>query len=146
MKFIRKNSRTHYKMRKPPRRSRLMSEFLYIPEHIMRIEAGTGLGSRTRQITMTDNLSIGEHLMKDGQQVCQPFGLGNRTGFARQSVLIQPTLVADADGTVVVRHGVSPHFQQYAVLRHRTVATNVEVIPDLAELTRTKIKRSIFFE
>lgn len=123
-----------------------MSELLYIPEHLMRVEAGTGLGSRTRQITMTDNLSIGEHLMKDGQQVCQPFGWGNRTGVARQSVLIQPTLVADADGTVVVRHGVSPHFQQYAVLRHRTVATNVEVIPDLAELTRTKIKRSIFFE
>ena len=112
----------------------------------MSVEAGTGLGSRTRQITMTDNLSIGEHLMKDGQQVCQPFGLGNRTGFARQSVLIQPTLVADADGTVVVRHGVSPHFQQHPVLRHRTVATDIEVIPNFAELTRTKIKRSIFFE
>lgn len=123
-----------------------MSELLYIPEHLMRIEAGTGLGSRTRQITMTNNLGIGEHLMKDGQQVSQPFGLGNRTGFARQSVLIQPTLVADADGTVVVRHGVSPHFQQYAVLRHRTVVTDIEVIPDLAEPTRTKIKRSIFFE
>ena len=112
----------------------------------MSVEAGTGLGSRTRQIAMTDNLGIGEHLMKDGQQVSQPFGLGNRTGFARQSVLIQPTLVADADGTVVVRHGVSPHFQQYAVLRHRTVVTDIEVMPDLAELTCTKIKRSIFFE
>lgn len=123
-----------------------MSEFLYIAEHLMRVEAGTGLGSRTRQITMTDNPGTGEHLMKDGQQIRQPFGLGRSTGVARQSVLVQSILIADADGTVVVRHGVSPHFQQYAVLRHRTVATNVEVIPDLAELTRTKIKRSIFFE
>lgn len=123
-----------------------MSELLYITEHLMRVEAGTGLGSRTRQITMTNNLGIGKHLMKDGQQVRQPFGLSRCTGVARQSVLIQPTLVADADGTVVVRHGVSPHFQQYAVLRHRTVTTDIEVISNLAEITRTKIKRSIFFE
>ena len=123
-----------------------MSEFLYIPEHLMRVEAGTGLGRRTRQITMTDNLGIGKHLMKDGQQVRQPFGLGRRTGVTRQSVLVQSSLVADADGTMVVRHGVSPHFQQHAVLRHRTVTADVEVIPNLAELMRTKIKRSIFFE
>ena len=32
----------------------------------MCVEAGTGLGSRTRQISMTDNLGIGKHLMKDG--------------------------------------------------------------------------------
>lgn len=112
----------------------------------MLVEAGTGLGSRTRQIAMTDNLGTGEHLMKDGQQVRQPFGLSRGTGVARQSVIVQPTLIADADGTVVVRHGVSAYFQQHPVLRHRIVATNMEVIPDLAELTRTKIKRSIFFE
>ena len=95
---------------------------------------------------MTDNLGSGKHLMKDGQQVRQPFGLSRRTGVARQSVLVQSILIADADGTMVVRHGVSPHFQQYAVLRHRTVTTDIEVIPNLAELMRTKIKRSIFFE
>lgn len=88
-----------------------MSELLYIPEHLMRIEAGTGLGSRTRQITMTNNLGIGEHLMKDGQQVRQPFGLGRSSRVARQSVLVQPTLIADTYGTMVVRHGVSPYFQ-----------------------------------
>ena len=53
----------------------------------MRIEAGTGFGSRTRQITMTDNPGTGKHLMKDGQQVSQPFSLGRRTGVARQPVL-----------------------------------------------------------
>ena len=54
---------TPTQLRKPSKRDRLMSELLYIPEHLMRVEAGTGLGSRTRQITMTDNLSIGEYLM-----------------------------------------------------------------------------------
>ena len=95
---------------------------------------------------MTDNLDTGKHLMKNRQQVSQPFGLIRRAGVARQSVLVQSALVADSDGTVVVRHSMSPYFQQHPVLRHRTVATNIEVIPDLAELTRTKIKRSIFFE
>ena len=64
-----------------------MLELLYIPEHLMRVEAGTGLRSRTRQITMTNNPGTGEHLMKDGQQIRQPFSLGRRTGVARQPVL-----------------------------------------------------------
>ena len=84
--------------------------------------------------------------MKDRQQVGQALRLSRRAGVARQSVLVQPTLIADAYGTMVVRHGVSPYFQQHAVLRHRTVTTDIEVISNLAEITRTKIKRSIFFE
>jgi hypothetical protein len=43
-------------------------------------------------------------------------------------ILVQSSLVANADGTMVVRHGVSPYFQQHAMLRHRTVATDIEVI------------------
>jgi hypothetical protein len=120
-----------------------MLELLYITEYLMCVEAGTGLGSRTRQITMTNNPGTGEHLMKDGQQVRQPFSLGRCTSIARQSVLVQPTLVADAYGTMVVRHGVSPYFQQHAMLRHRTVATDVEVIPNLAELTRTMVTEQL---
>ena len=68
-----------------------MSELFYIPEQLMRVEAGTGLGSRTRQITMTDNLGTGKHLMKDGQQVRQPFGLSRCACIARQSVFVQPS-------------------------------------------------------
>ena len=132
--------------RRSAKRSRQMSEPLYIPEHLMRFEAGTGLGSRTRKITMTNNLSIGEHLMKDGQKVCQPFGLSRSSRVARQSVLVQSALIADTDGTVVVQHGMSTDLQQHPVLRHRTVTTDIEVIFNLAEITRTKIKISIFFE
>ena len=53
----------------------------------MRVEAGTELGSRTRQITMTDNPSNGKHLMKVGQQVSQPFGLSRSTGVAKKAVV-----------------------------------------------------------
>lgn len=109
----------------------------------MRVEAGTGLRSRIRQITMTNNLGIGKHLMKNDQQARQPFGLSWRTGVARQSVLVQSSLVADADGTMVVRHGVSAYFQQHPVLRHRTVASDIEVIANLAELTRTMVTEQL---
>lgn len=124
----------------------MLSELLYIPENLMRVEARISLGRSPRQITMTNNLGIVEHLMKDGQQIRQPFGMSRSSRVARQSVLVQPTLIADAYGTMVVRHGVSPYFQQHAVLRHRTVTADIEVISNLAEITRTKIKRSIFFE
>ena len=65
----------------------------------MCIKAGTGLGRRTQQIAMTDNPGIGKHLMKNDQQIRQPFGLSRSTGVARQSVIVQPTLITDADGT-----------------------------------------------
>jgi len=64
-----------------------MSELLYIPEHLMHVEAGAGLGSRTRQITMTGNLGTGKHLMKDGQQIRQSFGLSRSTGVAKKAVV-----------------------------------------------------------
>ena len=84
---------------------------------------------------MTDNLGTGKHLMKDRQQVSQPLRLSWRTGVARQSVLVQSTLIADTDGTMVVRHGMSTDLQQHPMLRHRTVATDIEMIPNLAELS-----------
>lgn len=133
-------------MREPSRRNRLMSELLYIPEHLMHVEARTSLGCSPRQITMSDDLSIRKHLMEDGLQVSQSLRLSRRAGVAGQSVLVQPALIADANGTMVVRHSVSAYFQQHPVLRHRTVTTDIEVISNLAEITRTKIKRSIFFE
>ena len=124
----------------------MSSKLLYIPEHLMGVEARTSSGRSRWQITMADDLGTGKHLMKDRQQIGQALCLSRRAGVARQSVLVQPALVADAYRVMVVRHGVSPYFQQHAVLRHRTVTTDIEVISNLAEITRTKIKRSIFFE
>lgn len=40
-----------------------MSELLYIPEQIMSVAAGTGLGRSRRQITMADDLGTGKHLI-----------------------------------------------------------------------------------
>lgn len=120
-----------------------MLQLLYIPELLVSIEARTSLGSRTRQITMTDNLGTGKHLMKDCQQVRQPFGLSRCACVARQSVLVKSTLIADANRAMVVRNGMSADLQQHAMLCHRTVASDIEVIANLAELTRTMVTEQL---
>ena len=79
---------------------------------------------------MADNLGTGKHLMKDGQQIGQALRLSGRAGVAGQSVLVQSALIADTDGAMVVWHGMSPDLKQHAVLRHRTVASDIEVIAD----------------
>lgn len=94
----------------------------------MSVEARTSLGRSRRQITMADNLGTGKHLMKDRQQVSQSLRLSRRADVAGQSVLVQSALIADTDGTVVVRHGMSPDLKQHAVLCHGSVTADIEVI------------------
>lgn len=85
-----------------------MLGLLYIPEHLMGVETRTSLGRSRRQITMADDLGTGKHFMKDRQQIGQTLCLSRRAGVVRQSVLVQPALVADAYRAMVVRHGSRP--------------------------------------
>ena len=57
---------------------------------------------------------------------------------------VQPTLVADTDGTTVEATGMRPDFQQTAVLRHDTALTDVEMIPDGAEATSLMVAQHLF--
>jgi hypothetical protein len=41
----------------------MSSNLLYIPEHLMGVEARTSFGRSRRHITMTDNLGTGKHLI-----------------------------------------------------------------------------------
>ena len=50
-------------------------------------------------------------------------------------VVYQSTLIADADGTTVVRSRMSTHFEQEAMLRHCTILTDIKVIADVIEAT-----------
>ena len=103
----------------------------------MCVEAGTGLGSHTRQITMTDNLGTGEHLMKDGQQVSQPLSLGRRTGVARQSVLVQPTYkAAFLHDKAIALHGMKSG-ECYEVMQK---AIDMHNKNDIKELWRKELK------
>ena len=84
-----------------------MSELFYIPEQLMRVKAGTGLGSRTRQITMTDNSRLREELMENREKVGKPFHLLGGECVTRQSVLVKSTIIAYAYRIVVVMDGIS---------------------------------------
>lgn len=115
-----------------------MSELLYIPEHLMHVEARTSLGCSPRQITMSDDLSIRKHLMEDGLQVSQSLRLSRRAGVAGQSVLVQPALIADTDGAMVVWHGMSPDLKLHAVLRHRAVTADIGINKEINYHTFSK--------
>lgn len=115
-----------------------MAELLYIPEYLVSVEAGAGLGSCPPQIPMTDNLGIRKHLMEDGQQVSQSLRLSRRAGVAGQSVLVQPALIADTDGAMVVWHGMSPDLKQHAVLRHRAVTADIGINKEINYHTFSK--------
>ena len=82
---------------------------------------------------MTDNLRLREHLVEDGEQVGKPVVLSLGERVARLALLIQPTLVADADGTAVVRTGISTYLEQIAVLALGSVTADIEVITHLAK-------------
>ena len=101
----------------------------------MRIEAWTRLRSRSRQVAMAYDLGLGEDPMQVTQQVAQAFRLFDSARVRWQAVLVQSTLIANADRAMVIRYGVRPNFQQHPMLCHRTVTTDKEVITNLAELT-----------
>lgn len=82
---------------------------------------------------MTDNLSLREHLVEDGEQVGEPVVLSLGECVARLALLIQTALVADADGTAVVGTGMSTHLEQIAVLALGAVTADIEVITHLAK-------------
>ena len=69
------------------------------------------------------------------QQFQQGRFLLRSAGVGKITLFVQPTLVADADGTAVEATGMCPDFQQTAVLRHNAALADVEMIPDGAEAT-----------
>lgn len=116
----------------------MLLKLLYIPEHLIGVEARTSLGRSRRQIPMTDNLGIRKHLMEDGQQVSQSLRLSRRAGVAGQSVLVQPALIADTNGAMVVWQGMSPDLKQHAVLRHRAVTADIGINKEINYHTFSK--------
>ena len=56
-------------------------------------------------------------------------------GVARLALLIEPSLIADADRASMIRSGMSTNLQQHPVLRHRSILTDVEVVADVIKPT-----------
>ena len=95
------------------------------------IQARTLLWSSPGQIPMPHNLRFRKENLQIPEKINESRFLLSGHGVARLAFLIEPTLIADADRTSIIRSGMSPHLQQLTVLRHRSILSDVEVIADI---------------
>ena len=110
----------------------------------MSIQTRTFLRRSARQVTMPRNLCFREQLMKTSQHINDSFGLLRRASVAWLAMLIKSSLVTDADRTTVVRSRMSTHFEQEAMLRHRTILSDIKVIADVIEATVFMVTAKLF--
>ena len=110
----------------------------------MSIQARTLLRCSPRQVSMPHNLRFREQLVKPLQDITDSFRLLRRASITRLRMLIQPTLVADADRTTVERSRMRPHFEQETMLRHATILADVEVVAHIIETTALMVASKLF--
>ena len=101
----------------------------------MGIQTRTVLGCSAWQIVMSHNLRFRKQFMQFIQQFDDTFRLCLGAGIAWLAMLIQATLIADANRAAVVRAAMCPHLQQFAVLRDGAILTNVKMVADSAKAT-----------
>ena len=108
------------------------------------IQTRTLLGSSPRQVPMAHNLRFRKENLQIPEKVNESRFLLSGHGVARLALLIEPSLIADADRASIIRSGMSPHLQQLTVLRHRTVLTDVEVVADVIKPTSLMVTAQLF--
>jgi len=84
---------------------------------------------------MPHDLRLREELVKVDKQVLDSLVLLRSQGVARLALLIQPSLVADANRATVIGTGVGTDLQQHSMLRLRAILADIEVIADVSEPT-----------
>ena len=109
----------------------------------MGIQTRTSLGCSTWQVMMPHNLRFRKEFMQLIQQFDNTFSLCLGASIAWLAMLIQTTLVADADRTAVVRSAMRPHLQQLAMLRNGSILTNIKMVADGTKATLLMITVSI---
>ena len=110
----------------------------------MSIQTRTLLRCSSRQVTMSYNLRFREQLMKTSQYINDSFCLLRCASVAWLAMLIQSTLIADTNRTTVVRSCMSTHFKQEAMLRHRTILSDIKVVADVVEATALVVTAKLF--
>ena len=80
---------------------------------------------------MAHNLCFRKENLQIPEKIYESRFLLSRHGVARFAFLIQTTLIADADRASIIRSGMSPHLQQFTMLRHRTILSDIEMIADV---------------
>ena len=110
----------------------------------MCIQTRTSLWCSARQVVMPQNLCSRKQLMQLVQQFDDTLRLLLGASIAWFAMLIQSTLVADANRTAVVRATMRPHLQQFAMLRNGAILTNVKMVADGAKATLLMVTHQLF--
>ena len=97
-----------------------------------RIQTRTLFGSSPRQIPMPHNLRFRKENLQIPEKVNESRFLLSCHGVARLALLIEPSLIADADRASIIRSGMSTNLQQHPVLRHRSIQRDVEMVADVS--------------
>ena len=72
--------------------------------------------------------------MQIDEQIRDSLLLLGSHGIARLALLIQPSLVTDADGASIIRYAMGTDLQEHAMLTLLPVLTDIEVITDATEV------------
>ena len=108
------------------------------------IQTRTLFGSSPRQVPMPHNLRFRKENLQIPEKIHESLFLLNRHGVARLALLIEPSLIADADRASIIRSGMSPHLQQLTMLRHRSILSDIEVIADVIKPTSLMVTSQLF--
>ena len=108
------------------------------------IQARTLLWSSPGQIPMAHDLRFRKENLQISEKINEARFLLSRHGVARLALLIEPSLIADADRASIIRSGMSTHLQQLTVLRHRSILSDVEVIADIIKPTSLVVTSQLF--
>ena len=107
------------------------------------IQARTLFGSSPRQVPVPHDLRFRKENLQIPEKINESLFLFCGHGIARLALLIQSTLIADADRASIIRSGMSPYLQQLSVLRHRTILSDIEVIADIIKPTCKRPKTDL---
>lgn len=109
-----------------------------------RIQTRTLFGSSPRQIPMAHNLRFRKENLQIPEKINESRFLLSCHGVARLALLIEPSLIADADRASIIRSGMSTNLQQHPVLRHRSILKDVEVVADVIKPTSLMVASQLF--
>ena len=110
-----------------------------------RIQTRTLLWSSPRQIPMPHNLRFRKENLQIPEKINESRFLLSGHGVARLALLIESSLIADADRASIIRSGMSTNLQQHPVLRHRSIFTDVEVVADVIKPTSLMVASQLFY-
>lgn len=96
------------------------------------------------QVPVSSHQSRRKETVEFPQQFQQGCFLLRSAGVGRITLLVQPTLVADADGTAVETTGMCANFQQATVLCHDAALADIKMIPDGTEATGLMVAQHLF--